>query len=191
MKGVPWILVVLLLGLNVWQYLDRKNLEDAGVGRSAPRGSVEKTTASAGQDRASILPVKEARPKAVGTADAETAGDPVLAPPDGKKTAPNPMKGMAEAMKNPGMRELMKAQQKATLDTQYGRLYENLSLEGEELEHFQKMITDAEMVKMEKGLQMFSGEVTPEERQKLAEEIGASQSDDTERLDRKRGAGDV
>ena len=66
------------------------------------------------------------------------------------------------------MKEIVAAQQPAPLDAVCSRLYEHLALKGEELEHFQKLITDAQMTMMETGMKMLAGDLSREERQELA-----------------------
>ena len=177
MKATIGILLALLLCSNVWQFLDRKKLQQelSQVGEKIAL-QVEATAAPLREEAESLQRENRALSKKLATAEAEAeAAESKQAAGDG--IGKNPMKAMSKAMENPGMREMMAAQQRATLDAVYSRLYEQLALEGDELEHFQRLITDAQMTVFENGMKMLSGDLSQEERQELIEGMAAAQVD--------------
>ena len=171
MRVFVGIIVAILIALNVWQFMDRLRLRDnANQTQSNTTVRVEAVAAPLREQASALTAEKRALTKKVAQLEA-------AAEQSASRSNEGPVKGMVAAMENPAMKETLAAQQRATLNAQYQRLYENLSLEGVELEHFQKLLTDAQMVIMENGMQLMSPDITPEERQELAETIGASQDD--------------
>ncbi len=170
MRVLIGFIIAILIALNVWQFLNRQHLRDnASSSQSDMTVRVDAVTAPLREQASALTAEKEALTMKV--AQLEAAAEKYTRSNEGT------VKGLVAAMDNPAMKETMAAQQRATLDAQYQRLYENLNLEGEELEHFQKLLTDAQMVIMENGMKMMSPDITPESRRKLGEFIGASQED--------------
>ena len=175
MKATIGILLALFICSNVWQFLDRKKLQKelSQVGEKTAL-QVEATAAPLREEAKSLQRENRALSKKLATAESKAAESTQAA---GDGVGKNPMKAMSKAMENPGMREMMAAQQRATLDAVYSRLYEQLALEGEELEHFQILITDAQMTVFENGMKMLSGDLSQEECQELIDGMAAAQVD--------------
>ncbi|NCF86323.1 MAG: hypothetical protein GWQ08_12460 [Verrucomicrobiaceae bacterium] len=168
MKATVGILLALLLGLNVWQFLDRKILrKELSHAEQETVGKMEDVAMTFGEEIASLERGKRALSKTLAVfAKGEESGG----------VGKNPMKAFSKAMENPGMKEIVAAEQRATLDAVCSRLYEHLGIKGEELEHFQKLITDAQMTMMKTGMKMLAGDLSREERQELATAIADAEA---------------
>ncbi len=175
MKAFIIVLLLALAGLNVWQFADRERLRDDRDREVASVTlKIESVTAPLREEKAKLVAENKALAEKVTLLEQASANQEDKNDDPGFKS---PGKAMAEMLENPGMREMMASQQMATLEAQYQRLYETLALEGEELAHFKKLITDAQMSIMDKGMQMISGKHPPEERQALLDEITATKED--------------
>ena len=75
-----------------------------------------------------------------------------------------PMKAMAEMMKNPAMREMVKQQQLAQLDLQYGNLFNRFQLNDEEKANFKQLIAERMTSEMDMGLKFMEGNTSKPER---------------------------
>ncbi len=168
MKATVGILLALLLGLNVWQFLDRKILrKELSHAEQETVWKMEDVAMTFGEEIASLERGKRALSKTLAAfAKGEESGG----------VGKNSMKAFSKAMENLVMKEIVAAQQRATLDAVCSRLYEHLALKGEELEHFQKLITDAQMTMMETGMKMLAGDLSREERQELATAIADAEA---------------
>ncbi len=179
MKALIGIVLAALIGLNIYQHIDRTNLKnDLALAESAIEARTEevaeplrKKTETLTKENAALVAKVATLEEAAKEAETVAAGEDT-ASGGGKE---NPIKAIAKAMDNPAMKELMVAQQKATIDTMYKRLYEKLQLEGEDLEHFQGLLTDAQMTMVELGMKMMGGEISEEERKELVQKIQDSQ----------------
>jgi hypothetical protein len=78
-------------------------------------------------------------------------------------------------MGNPAMRDMIVAQQKASLDLLFKGLYEKLSLNPEELENFKGLLTDLQMVNVESGMKLMGEDLTPSEREALFKQMKVDQ----------------
>ena len=86
----------------------------------------------------------------------------------------NFMQAIAGLMKNPLMKETMKAQQKAVVDKMYGDLLKSINLTDEQKNQFHEMLIEKQQLMAEAGLTMISG--TPEEKKKATELIKEAQT---------------
>lgn len=149
--------------------------------------AMQESKKAASAQKAVAKGVEASRPQAVRAADGEgamAAADPVSAvaeEPRGpvREKAPvfgtNFMGAVAEMMKNPQMKEMMRAQQKVAVGQMYGGLSRYLSLTGERKEQLDELLLDRQMALAEMGLAMMSG--SKEEQAKLGEEIAAAQTE--------------
>lgn len=166
MKAV-FITIAALLALNIWQYWDRNRLRSQ---QDTTRSQLTLQVRTLTAEKEILSEKLEIEQKAA------LSPEEILKAPS-HDSSRSPMSAMSEAMENPAMREMIAAQQKATLNATYRRLYETLGLEGEELEHFQNLLTDTQMVATENGMKMFQKDISPQERQALAKVIADSQED--------------
>jgi hypothetical protein len=103
------------------------------------------------------------------TAAAETKPVEARARPEEAKEAP--MAGLAQMMKNPGMRDMIRAQQKGQQDMMYGSLFKCLQLPEADMESFKSLLLDRQMALVDSSMDMMSGEATPEEKKAAAEKM--------------------
>jgi hypothetical protein len=104
-----------------------------------------------------------------------TAGSPAAAPPAvAAGTSPtNAPAGMnlAAVIKNPGMRDMIRAQQKATLDVTYGTLFRSFDLDDDALTQLKELLLERQMAIMDLSLDVMNGSLTPEERRRQSERL--------------------
>jgi len=79
----------------------------------------------------------------------------------------NLLSSLAGLIKSPYMKEILKAQQKATVEQMYGDLLKSLNLTDEQKNQFREMLIEKQLFMAEAGLTMMSG--TPEEKKKATE----------------------
>ncbi len=80
---------------------------------------------------------------------------PTAAPAGG--TTNNPFAGMAEMMKSPQMKEMMRAQQKMAVDGMYGSLSKYLTLSTNDMDALKELLMQRQMALMDAGLSMMNG----------------------------------
>lgn len=113
--------------------------------------------------------------------DMAAAPAEVVAEPRGPVREKTPVLGtnfmgaVAEMMKNPQMKEMMRAQQKVAMGQMYGGLSRYLSLTGERKEQLDELLLDRQMALAEMGLAMMSGD--KEDMAKRGEEVAAVQKE--------------
>jgi hypothetical protein len=89
----------------------------------------------------------------------------------------NPMHAMASMLKDPGMRDLVKNQQKMTLgpiiDQQYGALFKQLNLTPEQSATFKDLILKKTLAGTDVGLSMMDGSLDASQRAELTKQVKA------------------
>lgn len=83
--------------------------------------------------------------------------------------------GLAKMMKNPQMKEMVRAQQKVMLDRQYGSLSKYLNLPAERLDALKELLSDRQMAMVDAGMSMMSG--SDSDRKQAVEESKAIKTD--------------
>jgi hypothetical protein len=100
----------------------------------------------------------------------------VSTPPVEKAAAPAKnasafMDGLASMMKNPEMKEMMRAQQEGALEFTHGSLFRYLGLTGDALKDFKALLVDRQMAMLDTSLSAMESGTTREDRLKKAEEL--------------------
>jgi hypothetical protein len=72
-------------------------------------------------------------------------------------TASNLFAGVADMMKNPGMKEIVRAQQKVMIGQMYGSLSKHLNLSADELDALNDLLLERQMAMVDAGLSAMSG----------------------------------
>ena len=91
-------------------------------------------------------------------------------------TETKPMKAMAEMMKSPAMREMIKQQQLAQLDLQYGTLFNRFQLNDEEKANFKQLISERMQAEMDMGLKFMEGNTAKPERDAAVKALSDSKA---------------
>lgn len=92
------------------------------------------------------------------------------------------MKALAEMMKNPAMKEMVKQQQIAQLEMQYAGLMSKFQLNDEEKANFKQLLAERLQLEGEVGLQMMDDSLTPEQRRALMQQITDSKNASNEKI---------
>lgn len=102
------------------------------------------------------------------------------------KTDARPANPMAEMLKNPEMRDMIKQQQKtmfaSMVDRTYADFMKGLNLTPEQSAALKDLIAQKMAIGTEMGLEMMSGDLTLEQRKELLERIKASSDNATEAI---------
>lgn len=112
---------------------------------------------------------------------------PFPAAPPARKTAPpstneSPMAGFARMMKNPGMKDMIRAQQKGQMDLLFGSLFKYLELSDADLETFKGLLLDKQMDLVGISMDMMTSASTPEGREAAAERLKKTIAGHDERI---------
>lgn len=150
---------------------ERDTAKADAVKASAQVKELEKKLADT---EAKLIAAKEAATKANRYA---RPGDAIGAPNETK-----PMKAMADMMKNPAMKEMVKQQNLAQMDMIYGKLFQRFQLSDEEKQNIKALIADRMQLDVDLGLKMMGGDVTPEQRKALVEELTAAKKTSDEKI---------
>jgi hypothetical protein len=74
-------------------------------------------------------------------------------------------------MKNPGMKEMIRAQQKGQIEMMYGPLLKCLQLSDADLEKFKNLLLDRQMALVDSSMEMMNTAATPEEKKVATDRI--------------------
>lgn len=140
------------------QAMEKKTQSLAKAARAARAESKREKAAAVEQ------PVEAAAARRPAQAPAAPA-EPSSAQPPAMGT--NFMGAIADMMKNPQMKEMMKAQQKVVVDQMYAALPRYLNLPADVKEKLDKLLLERQLAMADVGLEMMSG--SAEERQKAIE----------------------
>jgi len=166
-----------LLGVCLYQ---RQELQQLGVRQKAYQQQTEaklalleaKLPAGAERKRAAVASAKAttADGKAViPAAKPEAAAAEAKADPAPEKAAP--MAGLAQMLKNPGMKEMIRAQQKGQHEMLYGSLFKCLQLPADAMDKFKELLLDRQMALVDSSMDLMSGMATAEEKKAAGEKI--------------------
>jgi hypothetical protein len=109
-------------------------------------------------------------------APAEPATAPASEDGNTNNVGRNYMAGLASMMKNPGMRDMVRAQQKAMLTRQYDSFLRYLSARPpEQVEALKQLLEDRQMALVDSGLAMMGG--SADERKKAMEDAKSVKTD--------------
>ena len=113
--------------------------------------------------------------------DATLSGE-VVPSKDGATPVP-PKQGMkvwAEMLKKPEMKEMMKQQQLAMMESQYSGLFAKFQLDDAEKADFKHLLSERLMAEAEAGIKYMNGDLTAEQRAALGKEaVEAKKASDT------------
>jgi hypothetical protein len=92
--------------------------------------------------------------------------------PRQEQPAKGAMGNLAEMLKDPGMKDVVRAQQKSVLDFTHASLYSYLNLPPEKLEAFKGLLLERQLAFMDVGLEMMDGSLSAEEKRASSEFAG-------------------
>ncbi|MCB1226635.1 MAG: hypothetical protein KDK99_12545 [Verrucomicrobiales bacterium] len=118
-------------------------------------------------------------------AEAKLKAEPFVAPgtavaADSLPALPSALKepgegGMGAAltkmMESPGMKNMIRSQQAAVIQMQYGKLMDQFQLTPEERENFETLLLDRQMAQVEMGMKLMKEGISEEERQAAVDEM--------------------
>ena len=196
-KSMAVILTVLILaalaGLGMWRYVS-SGIPEQAADAGAPALDVAEHVASAPKvmepvHTNAVVMRKPASAVARVTPVVPATNVPPVAPvvvattgstnAPAKKAKASPMAGMAAMLKNPAMKEMIKAQMKAKMDLAYAPLFKYLNLSDEDAAAFKSLLIDKQMAGMDVGLDIMDQDVSAEDKKaKIAEDAQTSKAFD-------------
>ncbi len=160
-NGLMITLLLAALGMGGWATWERRQkVEVMGrLGLAEKEREVLRLTAQKKLALGSKTEVKSDGPQGLGAEHAEALAKEALGEekPGAEEAKKNPMSAMAEMMKDPSMREAMKAQMRPQVDFMYRDLFDLLGLDPEKQEKLTKLLLDRMNAGMEVGLAMAGG----------------------------------
>ena len=169
--GVLLAAVVALAVMAVWQ-----NRQIARLKEQLASAALEKAKAPpvSVAEKPVPEPATPAHPVEPVSVPATEAAPPPAAPASASTTS-NYFAGLAGMMKNPQMKEMVRAQQKVMLDRMYGSLSNYLNLPTDKLDALKEMLADRQMAMVDSGMAMMGG--SESDRKQAIEETKAIKSD--------------
>ena len=172
MKKIIWIVVLLIAVVGLAIVVVQQDREIARLRQQRPLSTaVERATSPvpAAEAPQPSKPEPEAEAKLP-----EAPPSPELAQPSGG-SASNFLSGMAAMMKDPQMKEMIRAQQKMALDRMYGALFKQLNWPAADVDRLKSLLLERQMALAEVGMSMMGG--SAEDRKQAVEESKTIKSD--------------
>ena len=123
------------------------------------------------------LKATPAKPKSVPAFGPErspsSSGVAKTAGPDKKTASPGGPSAMAKMLKDPKIKDMMKAQAGMQIAMQYSKLIGKLSLDEAETSHFKKLLGDRSAAKTDMSFKMMDSALTKEQRKAVTDEYDA------------------
>lgn len=119
--------------------------------------------------KADALKSKPPAPSSARTGSASTQSSQGLnsSSPDG---APDSSQSFTKLMKDPKMRDMVKAQQGMQIEMQYSRLFSRLQLDDTETTHFKKLLNERMSAKTDMGFKLMDGALSKDQRKAVSDE---------------------
>lgn len=181
-NGLSAILLLAALGLGGWATFEKRQrvvLVEKVTLLTQERDAL-RLTANRKMALGSKTEVKSDGPEGLGPEHAEALANeskkPEKAPAAREEVEKNnPMSAMADMMKDPAMKEMMKSQMRAQVEFMYRDLFDLLGLDAGKQEKLTKMLADRSGNGMDLGFSMMGGQkMSDEEKKKKQEEMKAA-----------------
>jgi hypothetical protein len=109
--------------------------------------------------------------KKEGDAISQISPQPLASGSSPVSTNKSPMAGIAEMMKNPGMKDMMRAQMQGQVDLSYDALFKYLQLPDADMQTLKGLLLDKQMARVNLSLEMMTGTATPDARKAVSKRI--------------------
>ena len=169
--GVLLAAVVALAATAIWQNRQIARLKAQLAPTAVERAKAPPVSAA---EKPVPEPATPAHPVEPVSVPAPEAAPPPAAPASASTTS-NYFAGLAGMMKNPQMKEMIRAQQKVMLDRMYGSLSSYLNLPADKLGALKEVLSDRQMALVNAGLTVMAG--SESDRKQAIEESQAIKSD--------------
>src|ERR1017187_8672051 len=166
MKKNIWIGVLLIAVVMLAALVGFQSQQIAAL-KEQMRAMVEVERAVAKSARAPApAPVEEVPAPVAEVKPVESVAEatPVASVATAGGTTNNPMAGLAQMMKNPQMKEMIRGQQKFALEGMYGSLPKYLNLSTNEMDSLKELLLDRQMALVDAGMSMMNGTGTDQKQ---------------------------
>lgn len=160
------VITVSLIGVCLVQrqQIQRLSAQCATLTRTLERNAQTKNKRTVAKPETKAVSVVKPQEAVIEPRPAQVETKPAPAPE-------SPMKDIASIMKNPGMKEMIRAQQKGQIEMMYGPLLKCLQLSDADLEKFKGLLLDRQMALVDSSMDMMNSGATPEEKKAAADRI--------------------
>jgi hypothetical protein len=160
------ISIVSLIGVCLFQrqQVQRLSAEHVALSQKLEQSAQAKNKRTVAKSETKKVPEAKPQEEQIEARPAQVESKPAPA-------SESPMKDIASIMKNPGMKEMIRAQQKGQLEMMYGPLLKCLQLSDADLEKFKSLLLDRQMALVDSSMEMMNSAATPEEKKAAADRI--------------------
>jgi hypothetical protein len=160
------ISIVSLIGVCLFQrqQVQRLSAEHAALSKKLEQSAQAKNKRTVAKTETKKVSDAKPQEEMIEARPAQVDATPAPAPE-------SPMQDIAKIMKNTGMKEMIRAQQKGQLEMMYGPLFKCLQLSDAELESFKNLLLDKQMALVDNAMDMMNSAATPEEKKAAADRI--------------------
>jgi hypothetical protein len=173
MKKTLWIVVLLLAVIGLAIVVVRQDREIARLRQQPPVTAAAESTPPPTLVVTAPQPPKPEPPAEV--TPPETPPSPSPSVQSSGASVSNFFAGMAGMMKDPQMKEMIRAQQKMALDRMYGSLFKQLNWPAADVDKLKDLLLERQMAMAEAGMSMMGG--SAEDRQRAVEDSKAIKAD--------------
>ncbi len=158
----------------------------AAVAGEPPQGSPDQGTQEIAEERRRLqkeihqleAQLEDAEAELDNPPDEPAVGDTQTPKPPSK----SPMAGLAEMMKKPEMKEMMRGQQRIALDVTYGALFSEMELSPDELGEFKELLVDKQMAFLDISTGMMGGATSADEMAEQSKTVKAITEEYNDRI---------
>ncbi|HUJ09230.1 MAG TPA: hypothetical protein VL171_04325 [Verrucomicrobiae bacterium] len=173
MKKNIWVVVLVIAVAALAVVVTKQHRQMAQMKEQLVSATTEKPKAS--PVPAPVVEVKEPVSEAKPAEPAASPAPPETATNTSAGTSSNYFAGLAKMMKNPQMKEMVRAQQKVMLDRQYGSLSKYLNLPAERMDALKELLANRQMALVDSGMTMMTG--SDSEKKQALEDSKAIKAD--------------
>jgi hypothetical protein len=160
------VLSVSLIGVCLFQrqQIQQLSAQHATLTRTLERNAQAKNKRTVAKPETKAVSESKPQEAIIESRPAQVEAKPVA-------THESPMPDLAKMMKNPGMKEMIRAQQKGQIEMMYGPLLKCLQLSEADLEKFKSLLLDRQMALVDSSMEMMNSAATPEEKKAATDRI--------------------
>jgi hypothetical protein len=186
-NSVAAFLIFSTLGMGGWAVWEnqQRNILQEKLSQALQERDTFRVVATRKLELKAQTEVKSDGPQGLGPEHSKALEDELLAekpkPPPREPEGDGPVSGMARMMKDPAMRDMVKAQMRSQMDVVYRDLFDMLGLDPEKQDKLSKLLADRAGAGMELGLAMMGGEKLSPEVMKQRGEAMKKQTEESDK----------
>ncbi len=169
--------------LQVVKLQEKEKTLEAALSTSRKEREQARTELKQAEQKIATLTAQVAEVQAKTAAAASAKGGRVVGGGGiGSPASTKPMNALMDMMKNPAMREVLKQQQLAQIDMQYGGLMSRFQLNDEEKANFKQLLAERLQLETDLGMKLMDPSLTAEQRKGLIQQLSDAKSANDSRI---------